>query len=49
VYDAEVVMSAVAAQERLVEVPVGGGGEPAAREPAGEEKTFRATIPSRCC
>jgi len=40
-------MSAVAAQERLVEVPVGGGGEPAARQPAGEEKTFRPYDPEQ--
>ena len=40
-------MSAVAVQERLVEVPAGEGGEPSARQPVGEEKTFRPYDPDQ--
>jgi transposase len=42
-----VVMLAVGVQERLVEVAAGEGGEPAVREPAGEEKTFRPYDPEQ--
>ena len=38
-------MSAV--QERLVEVPVGEAGDPRARGPVGEEKTFRPYDPEQ--
>ena len=40
-------MSAMVVQERLVEVPAGEGGEPPAREPVGEEKTFRPYDPDQ--
>src|SRR5437867_11105047 len=40
-------MSAVAVQERLVEVPAVAGREPRAREPVGEEKTFRPYDPDQ--
>jgi len=40
-------MSAVAVQERLMEVAAGEGGEPAARRPVGEEKTFRPYDPDQ--
>src|SRR5438093_2355931 len=40
-------MSAMAVQERLVEVPAGVGGEPAVRVPVGEEKTFRRYDPDQ--
>jgi transposase len=40
-------MLAVGVQERLVEVAAGEGGEPAVREPAGEEKTFRPYDPEQ--
>src|SRR5438093_268705 len=40
-------MSAMAVQERLVEVPAGVGGEPAVRVPVGEEKTFRPYDPDQ--
>src|SRR6266571_3533229 len=40
-------MLATAVQERLVEVAAGGGGEPAVRLPAGEEKTFRPYNPDQ--
>jgi len=40
-------MSAVAVQERLMEVAAGEGGEPAARQPVGEEKTFRPYDPDQ--
>ena len=38
-------MSAV--RERLAEVPAGGGGGPAARQPMGEEKPFRSYDPDQ--
>ena len=40
-------MSAMAGQERLVEVPAGVGGGPALRVPVGEEKTFRPYDPEQ--
>ena len=40
-------MSAMAVQERLVEVAEGESGEPAARAPAGEQKTFRPYDPDQ--
>lgn len=40
-------MSAMAVQERLVEVPAGVGGGPAVRAPVGEEKTFRPYDPDQ--
>src|SRR5947208_232028 len=40
-------MSAMVVQERLVEVRAGEGGERSAREPAGEEKTFRPYQPDQ--
>src|SRR5712692_2120964 len=40
-------MSAMAVQERLMEVPAGEGGEPSARQLAGEEKTFRPYDPDQ--
>src|SRR5712692_863482 len=40
-------MSAMAVQERLMEVPAGEGGEPSARQRAGEEKTFRPYDPDQ--
>ena len=40
-------MSAMAVQVRLVEVPAGEGGHRAAREPVGEEKTFRPYDPDQ--
>jgi transposase len=40
-------MSAVGVQERLVEVAAGEDGEPAVREPVGEEKTFRPYDPEQ--
>src|SRR3989442_10614834 len=47
VHDAEVVMSARAVRERLVEVAADEGGEPAVRGPVGEEKTFRPYDPDQ--
>ena len=47
VHDAGVVMSAMVVQGRLVEVPAGEGGEPAVRQPVGEEKTFRPYDPEQ--
>src|SRR3989442_2918764 len=47
VHDAEVVMSARAVRERLVEVAADEGGEPAVRAPVGEEKTFRPYDPDQ--
>jgi transposase len=38
---------AAVVQERLVEVPAGGGGERAARAPAGEQKAFRSYDPDQ--
>ncbi len=40
-------MSAVGVQERLVEVAAGEDGEPAVREPVGEEETFRSYDPEQ--
>jgi transposase len=40
-------MSATVVQERLVEVAGGESGEPAARAPAGEQKTFRPYDPDQ--
>ena len=40
-------MSAMAVQGRLVEVLAGEAGEPAVREPVGEEKTFRPYAPDQ--
>src|SRR5712692_5904708 len=40
-------MLATAVQERLVEVAAGGGGEPAVRQPVGEEKSFRPYDPDQ--
>ncbi len=40
-------MSEAAVQERLVEVPAGGGGERAARAPAGDRKAFRSYDPDQ--
>src|SRR3970040_2524918 len=40
-------MSAVAVQERRMEGAAGEGGEPAARQPVGEEKTVRPYDPDQ--
>ena len=40
-------MVATAVQERLVGVAAGEDGEPAVREPVGEEKTFRPYDPEQ--
>src|SRR6266566_1624462 len=40
-------LSVMAVQERLVEVPAGEGCEARAREPVGEEKSFRAYDPEQ--
>src|SRR3972149_4488163 len=40
-------MSAMVVRERLMEVAAGEGGEPAARRPVGEEKSFRPYDPDQ--
>src|SRR3972149_4985700 len=40
-------MSAMVVRERLMEVAAGEGGEPAARRPGGEEKSFRPYDPDQ--
>ena len=40
-------MSATTVQERLIDVPAGSAGEPAVREPVGEEKRFRPYDPDQ--
>jgi transposase len=47
VHEAEGVMSVMAVQGRLMGMPAGEGGEVAAREPVGEEKTFRPYDPEQ--